>query len=128
MAEPGFVDITEAGIVWEDTRDGNKDIYYAQLPAPRLEIGLSGGFGLTVHVENNGQEAAKNVNYDIELSGLVFMGKSTTGTIDELAPGTSQDIKVLAIGIGPVTASVTVGGASATAKGFLLGPLLLGLM
>ena len=127
VAEPRSVDITEAGIVWEDTRDGNKDIYYAQLPAPRLEIGLSGGFGLTVHVENNGQEAAKNVNYDIELSGLVFMGKSTTGTIDELAPGTSQDIKVLAIGIGPVTASVTVGGASATAKGFLLGPLLLGL-
>ncbi len=127
VAEPGCVDVSGAGIVWEDNRNGNIDVYYAPLPAPRLHITLSGGFGITVHIENTGTEAAQNAPCSIKITGgLVIMGKETQTTVT-INPGESVDVKVLPIGIGKVTVTATAGGATAKASGFLLGPLVLGL-
>ncbi|MCD6513251.1 MAG: exo-alpha-sialidase [Thermoplasmata archaeon] len=127
---PGAVAISSAGIVWTDTRNGNQDIYYAQLPAPRIVIkSVSGGMGVKAVIANEGSEDASNIGWSIDATGgLIILGKHAEGTIDSLAAGQETTISSgLMLGIGPVTVTINAGGASATAKGFLLGPLLLGL-
>ena len=127
-AEPRCVEISAAGIVWEDKRNGNIDVYYAPLPAPLIQAKISGGFGITIHVSNAGSEAAQNVPWTVDISGgLVIVGKHKEGTIPSLQPGQSADIKVMAIGIGKIKVTANIGGTTATASGFLLGPLVIGL-
>ena len=55
VAEPRAMDISEGGIVWTDTRNGNRDIYYAPIPeAVPFSYDLYTGWNLiTVPVENN---------------------------------------------------------------------------
>jgi len=127
-AEPRCVEISAAGIVWEDKRNGNIDVYYNALPAPRIQATISGGFGITIHVSNVGTEAAQNVPWSVDISGgLVILGKQKEGAIDSLQPGQSIDIKVMPIGIGKITVNANIGGATVKASGLLLGPLVLGL-
>ena len=126
--EPGSVKLSQAGIVWVDNRNGNKDIYYAPLPSAIINVdSISGGMGVTATVTNTGTEDGTNVDWSIALSGPVFLGKETTGTIDTLAAGSETTISTgLVFGIGPTTITVTAGGASKTASGFVLGPMVLG--
>ena len=128
VAEENAVDIHSGGIVWVDNRNGNKDIYYAPLPAPLIGVKtISGGVGVKATIDNTGSEDASNVDWSIQLSGLIFMGKEATGTIDTLAAGGETTISTgLVFGVGPTTITVTAGGATKTASGFVLGPLVLG--
>jgi len=88
---------------------------------------ISGGMGVKATVTNSGTEDASSVDWSIQLSGLIFVGKEATGTIDTLAAGSETTISTgLVFGIGPTTITVTAGGASKTASGFVLGPLVLG--
>jgi len=125
--EEHAVDICSKGIVWTDTRNGNKDVYFAPLPAPIIDVSISGGFGVKATISNSGTVAAENLAWSVDLSGLVFLGKHSEGTIASLEPGASQTVGPgLVFGIGPTTITVTAGGATATAKGFVLGPMVLG--
>ena len=128
VAEENAVDLQSGGIVWVDNRNGNNDIYYAPLPMPVIGIpSISGGMGVKATVANTGTEDASSVDWSIQLSGLIFVGKEATGTIDTLAAGSETTISTgLVFGIGPTTITVTAGGASKTASGFVLGPLVLG--
>jgi len=128
VAEPRTAEVTAGGIVWTDNRNGHKDIYYAPLPMPVIGIpSISGGMGVKATVTNSGTEDASSVDWSIQLSGLIFVGKEATGTIDTLAAGSETTISTgLVFGIGPTTITVTAGGASKTASGFVLGPLVLG--
>jgi hypothetical protein len=128
VADENAHDISQDGIVWTDNRNGNMDIYYTTLPAPIINLEIAGGFGVTATVSNDGSEPASNLPWTIELSGPVFVGAETSGTIDTLAPGQETTIGTgLVFGIGPTTITVTAGGASSSASGFVLGPLVLGL-
>ncbi len=123
------IDIHSSGIVWTDNRNGNNDIYWAPVPAPQLNVeSVTGGVGATATVSNTGTEAASDVAWTIDLSGPVFVGSHAEGTIDSLPAGESTSISSgLAVGIGPTTISVAAGGATGSASGFILGPLVLGL-
>jgi hypothetical protein len=129
VAEDGTADIDAGGIAWTDSRNGAKDIYYEPLPVAIINVqAISGGMGVSATVANSGTEAASNIDWSISLSGPVFVGAETTGTIGALGPGTSETISTgLVFGIGPTTVTVTAGGASSSASGFVLGPLVLGL-
>lgn len=125
--EPGAVDISSAGIVWVDTRNGNEDIYYSPLPAPILTIGLFGGFGIKARIMNQGIVDAENIPWSVDLSGFVIIGKHSEGTIDKLAPGESVDVgPSFVFGLGPVTITVKAGGTTLSAKGLIIGPFVLG--
>jgi len=126
--EPGAVDISPAGIVWVDTRNGNKDIYYAPLPTAILNVEtISGGMGITAKITNTGTEDATGVEWSIDVGGLVLLGKHTEGTVDVPAGGEATISSGLIFGIGPGTITVTVGGASKAVSCFMLGPLILGI-
>jgi hypothetical protein len=92
--------------------------------APQIEIGtISGGFGITVEIQNSGIANATNVNWTISLKGLVLFGKVKIGTVPQIAPDTAQKINTgLILGLGTINITVTAADAEKTATAFLLGP------
>ncbi len=128
ISEDGTCDISKAGIVWTDNRNGNMDIYFAAgEAAPILNVkSVSGGFGASAVIENTGTADATGVQWSIELSGLVFLGGRTEGTVDVPAGGEVTIKSGLVFGIGPGTIDVNAGGATKTASCLVLGPLVLG--
>jgi PKD domain len=103
-------------------------------PQPVLAIGtITGGLGIKSSVKNTGEGAATNVEWTITLDGkLVFVGKSSTGTIATIAPAGEEAIKskfILGFGKTNIVVSATCDEgvtAEATASGFVLGPFILG--
>jgi hypothetical protein len=101
---------------------------------PELEIGpITGGFGLKSSVKNTGLGDATNIVWNITLDGkLVFLGKSSSGTIASMTPAGEEIIKAgFILGFGKtnivVTATCNEGKtAEKTASGFVLGPFILG--
>jgi hypothetical protein len=89
--------LTDVLSVWEDTQDGDVDIYFgvaADVSAPFIEMqSVSGGFGVSAVVTNSGTAAATNIEWSIELEGNIFIGAEKTGTIASLAPGETAEIK-----------------------------------
>lgn len=126
--EERAVDICDRGMVWVDTRNGDKDIYYSGFEAAVISIeSISGGFGVKATVSNIGAAPAKNVKWSIDIDGFVIIGKHSEGTIDTLNPGESKTVgPTLVLGFGPVTITAKADGATKTASGFMLGPLVLG--
>jgi hypothetical protein len=128
VAQHETAKIDAGGIVWTDSRNGNMDIYFAALPTAIIEVEIAGGFGVKATVSNTGSAEATDLAWSVELSGPVFVGKLTEGSIATLAPGASQTVGPgLVLGIGPTTITASAGGVTTTASGFVLGPLVLGL-
>jgi hypothetical protein len=93
--------------------------------SPHLEIGdITGGFGVSAKVKNNGSGEASDVGWSINLKGgLVILGRETTGTITKIQPGFSPQIQSgFILGFGRCTITVTADSAEKTVSAFLLGP------
>jgi hypothetical protein len=97
---------------------------------PRLQItSVRGGIGVRMVIRNTINETLLNIPWDISLKGgLLLIIKGTSGIIPALAGGAEITVRSGTIfGIGKVTLTITVGDATRTATGFVLGPFLLGI-
>jgi hypothetical protein len=101
---------------------------------PELEIGtISGGLGVRAQLKNTGEGDATNVNWSIALDGkLIFLGKSSTGIVANLAAAGEEPITagfILGFGKTNIVVSATCDEgktAEKTASAFVLGPFVLG--
>ena len=129
--EADSVHLIDSGVVWTDTRNGAKDVYFGGgISTPVVTVkSISGGFGVSAEIANEGTADATNVQWSIDLEGgLVIIGSHADGTISTLAAGTSQTVKIgFVLGIGGVTITAAADGASKTASGTVLGPFVIGL-
>ena len=94
-----------------------------------LEIeNISGGLGVSAIIKNVGNESIYNLEWSINLSGLVFIGKHVKGTIKRINPGESVIIRDKFIfGLGPATITVKVAKSFKTARCFIIGPFATGI-
>jgi hypothetical protein len=73
--EKNTADVHSTGIAFTDTRNGNKDIFFAPLEAiatPEVVIEtISGGIGVSASIKNIGDAAAENFPWKITADGLV---------------------------------------------------------
>ena len=100
--------------VWTDTRNDNKDVYFDSIFSydyPFLFIeSITGGFGVTATIKNDGTAPATSVSWEIKVTGGLFdrVLKDKTGTIPALAVNETQPVKTkIFLGLGPILIMVT---------------------
>ena len=114
---------------WTDIRKGNKDIYYKSGEATALLNirDVSGGLGISVEIENIGSAPATNIQWSIDIDGLILLGIHSEGSISKLDVGSSTTIRVpFVLGFGSVTITIIVEDISVKVGAFLFGPFLIG--
>jgi len=130
VEEARSIDICPSGVVWTDNRDGDKDIYFADIPAPLVTIqSISGGFGVSAVIANVGNAPSSEIDWSIDLEGgLIILGSHAEGTISSLGAGASESISAgFVLGLGGATLTVSAGGSVSSNEVTVLGPFVLGL-
>jgi len=92
---------------------------------PGLDIGITGGLGITVLVENTGTINATNITWKLVFQGGFVIPSQFTGTISEIRTGEQYTINRFMLGLGKtsITVSLTADDgitAEKTANVFLL--------
>jgi len=130
--EADSVALIDLGVIFTDTRNGAKDIYFGGgQAAPLITVkSVSGGFGVSAEIANEGTADASNIewtmSFDVPLMILPSDGE-INGTISSLGVGDSETVSSgFILGFGKAIITVTASGASKSVSGFVLGPLVLG--
>ncbi len=124
------VDVKSNFGIWTDERNGNNDLYFDTVGSSAiLNIeSVSGGFGLSATVSNVGNAPAEDVEWSIDIDGLVIIGSHKEGTIDLLEADDSATISTgFILGLGKATITIAAGEVSTEASATILGPFVLGL-
>jgi hypothetical protein len=107
--EPGAYTVTLT--VTDAIANTSTDTANATITGPILDIGtMTGGFGITAVISNNGTVNATNLHWKFTLTdGLILLGKTKSGTLASLAVGDQATIKdSLIIGFGRTIIKVEV--------------------
>jgi len=127
--EYGSVDMIDLGVVWTDERNGAKDIYFAN-ESKLIIKNLKGQFGsVSAVVENIGTAIASNIQWEINIDGMIFTGGHSEGSIAFLPAGSETTISTinLIFGIGPATITIIAGEILKTTDCIIFGPFIFGL-
>jgi hypothetical protein len=102
----GYPKWTDGNVVWPDT---NHDVSWLITGTSLdIEITILGGFGVSAKIKNNGATALTDVPWTIDLEGgLILVGKTKTGTIENLPAGEEVTVKSIVLGFGKPTITVT---------------------
>ena len=91
---------------------------------PLIEIGeIPGGFGVNAEIKNIGALKALDVEWTIQLDGIVFIGKHTSGIFGKIMSGFGPTAETgFVFGLGPAKITLTADEAEKTASALLIGP------
>lgn len=123
--ENPFSTTTISGVLYNDG-----DVSFEpKISEPLIEIeSINGGFGIDATITNIGEVPANNIEWNIDLEGLIFLGKQTSGIIESLEPGEKVEIHSdFLLGFGPIDITVTADTSTETKSGNLLLFLVMGL-
>ena len=101
---------------------GKMDAWLIKTREPPLQIEISGGLGITITVKNIGGEDLSNVEWSIDMSGMIILGNIKKGVIPSLANGEEVKIKVLLLGFGEGSIEVKIADMSKKAGFYMFGP------
>ena len=88
-----------------------------------IQVEISGGYGITATVRNTGDSDLSNLEWSIDISGLVLLQQNHEGVISSLAAGSETSFSSgLVIGIGPGNLKVIVGDLEKKSEIFMIGP------
>jgi hypothetical protein len=121
------VEVTEAGdhVIYFYSVDlaGNIETeksvpFIVEGPSPLIVISITGGFGVSVTITNNGTTNLTNVRWSITLDGkMIFIGTTKSDVIPSLAVSESVTVKDFVFGFGKTGIAVTAGSAVSNATG-----------
>jgi hypothetical protein len=95
--------------------------FIIQKEVPTVTIAIKGGFGVSATITNTGTENLTDLDWTMNLDGkLIFIGKTKSGTIDELAVGETVTINNFVLGFGKTGIAMHVEAAEATATGTVI--------
>ena len=85
---------------------------HADVPDLSIKMIYGGLFQVTTTIKNEGEVEAENINWEMAIEdGMVILGRESTGIIDYLGPGESQQIKSkLIFGFGEMRVKVNADG------------------
>ena len=142
----GWISTPNASKTWDE--DGYfevkvkvKDIYDAENESEPLEVTIvdleikeiRGGLGITAVIENIGETTtASDEEWSITIDGgFIIIPRESSGTIETLTAGESEEIVMLVLGVGfglltdMPTITVTVGNEETTTNARIIGPLVI---
>lgn len=124
------VEVSEAGehIIYYYSVDlaGNIEIeksaqFTVEGAPPSLVLSITGGFGVSATITNNGTTTLTDIEWTMSLNGrLIFVGKAKSGTIDALAPGESVTVNDFVIGLGNTGIHVAAESVATDATGTVI--------
>lgn len=85
-----------------------------------INFSITGGFGVSILITNNGEEDAMDVPWLIHVEGgaLGLITKTAEGIIDSISAGQSTTMKTgMFLGLGPISITARVGALEKTAQG-----------
>ena len=101
---------------------GKTDAWVLRIFPPPFSITISGGLGIKIIIGNNGMEEIRNMEWSVEMEGLIFFGATSSGSIDKLSPGEEYMIRMLPFGIGSGRLTIRLGEFSKNIDFFIIGP------
>jgi hypothetical protein len=122
-SQPGVYKVTLT--VTDSDNKTSSDTTTVGIEESPIPIDISGGKGITVVVTNPFEDELTNLEWSIELNGVIFTYKPRNGIIPLIPANSEFKYEIPLIGIGPGAITITIANVSKTVNFFIIGPFVL---